>query len=133
MFEQQYCACFHTGDPDHDTLSIINKIVGLKPLGIYGNYLSSFFVPVSLSSTNSWAKNILTKENPIGQKIGRKEDCGDREDMPLYGILIPSPSYTEEPLGRSGAGVAKHVVRRRDAGAEVELYMELNLILVVFL
>ena len=53
--------------------------------------------------------------------------------MPLYGILMPSPSYTEEPLGRSGAGVAELVERRRDAGAGAELYIELNLIFVVFL
>ena len=36
--------------------------------------------------------------------------CGEREDLPLYGILIPSLSYMEDPLGRSGAGVA-HGVR----------------------
>ena len=62
-------------------------------------------------------------------------ECGDREDMPLYGILIPSPSYKEEPLGRSGAGVAGHKERGRDAGtvAELRLRKELTLILVVFL
>ena len=59
--------------------------------------------------------------------------CGDQEDLPLYGILISSPSYTEEPQGWSGAGIAKRVECRRDAGAEAELYTELNLILVVFL
>ena len=46
--------------------------------------------------------------------------CGDREDLPLYGILISSPSYREEPLGGGGAGIAEHVERRRDAGAETE-------------
>ena len=48
--------------------------------------------------------------------------CGDREDLPLYGILSPSPSYTEELLGQSGAGVAKRVERGRDAGAELYLH-----------
>ena len=47
--------------------------------------------------------------------------------MPLYGILIPSPSYTVGPLGRSGAGIAERVEGgRTDAGAK-----ELTLILVV--
>ena len=59
--------------------------------------------------------------------------CGDWGDLPLYGILILSPSYMEEPLGRSGAGVAERVECGRDAGAGAELYTELNLILVVFL
>ena len=53
--------------------------------------------------------------------------------MPLYGILILFPSYTEEPLGRSGAGIAEREERGRDPGAEAELYRELSLILVVFL
>ena len=53
--------------------------------------------------------------------------------MPLYGIFIPSPSYTEDPLGRSGAGIAEHVEHGRDAGAEAELREELTLMLVVFL
>ena len=35
------------------------------------------------------------------------DPCGDREDLPLYGILIPSPSCTEVPLRWSGTGVAK--------------------------
>ena len=59
--------------------------------------------------------------------------CGDWEDLPLYGILIPSPSCTEEPLGRSGAGVAESEESWRDTGAGVEIYQVLNLILVVFL
>ena len=59
--------------------------------------------------------------------------CGDWEDWLLHGILLPSPSCTEEPLGRSGAGIAEHVERRRDAGAKAQSYTELNLILVVFL
>ena len=53
--------------------------------------------------------------------------------MPFYGILIPSPSYREERLGRSGAGVAERVERGRDAGAEAELREELTLLLVLFL
>ena len=54
--------------------------------------------------------------------------------MPLYGILIPSPSYRVGPLGRSGAGIAERVERgQTDAGAEAELWEELTLILVVFL
>ena len=54
--------------------------------------------------------------------------------MPLYGILIPSPSYTVGPPGGSGAGIAECVeCGQRDAGAEAELWEELTLILVVFL
>ena len=59
--------------------------------------------------------------------------CGDREDLPLYGILIPSPSCTEELLGRSGAGVPESEESWRDTGAGAESYQELNLILVAFL
>ena len=59
--------------------------------------------------------------------------CGEREDLPLYGILIPSPSFTEDPLGLSGAGVAESMESWRGAGAEAESHSELNLILVVFL
>ena len=53
--------------------------------------------------------------------------------MALNGILILSPSYTEEPLGRSGAGIAEREDRGRDAGAEAELCEEIPLILVEFL
>ena len=58
---------------------------------------------------------------------------GDREDLPLYGILIPSPSCMEGPLGLSGAGVAESMESWRDTWAEAESYQELNLLLVVFL
>ena len=50
-----------------------------------------------------------------------------------YGILIPSPSCTEVPLRRSGAGVAKSKESWEDTGAGAESYQELNLLLVVFL
>ena len=54
--------------------------------------------------------------------------------MPLYGILIPSPSYTIGPLKGFVAGIAERVERgRTDARAEAELWEELTLILVVFL
>ena len=59
--------------------------------------------------------------------------CEDREDLPLYGILIPSPSCTEVPPRRSGAGVAKNKESWEDTGAGAESYQELNLLLVVFL
>ena len=58
--------------------------------------------------------------------------CEDREALPLYGILIPSPSCAEEPLDWSGAGVAESMESWRGAGAEAESYKELTLILVVF-
>ena len=63
------------------------------------------------------------------------EICGDpEEDMPLYGILIPSPSFAEGPPRGGGAGIAAGVERwRTDAGARAELWEELTLILVVFL
>jgi len=63
------------------------------------------------------------------------EVCGDREeDMPLYGILIPSPSYTVRPPGGSGAGIAQCAeCGQTDAGAEADLWEVLTLILVVFL
>ena len=56
------------------------------------------------------------------EKFNNSMLCGNRKDLPLYGILILSPSYTEEPLGWSGAGVAERVERGRDgrdAGAEL--------------
>ena len=54
--------------------------------------------------------------------------------MPLYGILIPSPSFAEGPPRGGGAGITVGAERRRvDAGAKAELWKELTLILVVFL
>jgi len=54
--------------------------------------------------------------------------------MLLYGILVPSPSYTVGPPGGSGAGIVADAERgRTDAEAEAELWEELTLILVVFL
>ena len=63
------------------------------------------------------------------------EICGDpEEDMPLYGILIPSPSFAEGPPRGGGAGIAAGAeLGRSDFGAKPELWEELNLILVVFL
>ena len=47
--------------------------------------------------------------------------------MLLYGILIPSPSYTAGPLEGIGAGIAECVeCRRTDARAEAELWEELS-------
>ena len=52
----------------------------------------------------------------------------------MYGILVPSPSYTVGPPGGIGAGIAECAEHgRMDAGAEAELWEELTLILVVFL
>ena len=45
--------------------------------------------------------------------------CGDREeDIPMYGILIPSPSYEERPPRGCGASVAAGAgCGEKDAGA----------------
>ena len=80
----------------------------------------------------------LKDKNPEQSKITRPPfnpdpDCGDLGDLLLYGILIPSSSCTEEPLGQSGAGIAERMECGRDAGAGADSYTELNLILVVFL
>ena len=47
-------------------------------------------------------------------------------------LLIPFPSYTADPPGQSGAGIAESAESWRHAGAEAELHPELALILVVF-
>ena len=52
--------------------------------------------------------------------------------MPLYGILIPSPSCAREPPRPSGAGVAESK-SLEGTRAAAESYQELNLLLVVFL
>ena len=64
-------------------------------------------------------------------KFEQKEHCGEREDLPLYGILIPSPSFPKDPPGPCGAGIAEFGESRRHA--EAELQQELYLLLVVFL
>ncbi len=46
------------------------------------------------------ASCVANLENP-------DKSCGEREDLPLYGILIPSPSFSEDPPGPYGAGIAE--------------------------
>ena len=60
-----------------------------------------------------------------GIKIGRGF-CGEREDLPLYGILIPSPSFSEDPPGPYGAGVAEYAESRRPARPGEELQQVVN-------
>ena len=65
----------------------------------------------------------------------KREKCEDwEENMPLYGILIPSPSFADGPPRGVGAGIAVGAkLGWADAGAKAELWEELTLILLVFL
>ena len=61
--------------------------------------------------------------------------CGDLAELPMYGILVQSPSFAEGPLGPRGAAGAECSERpesRRPSSPE-ELHSYINLILVVFL
>ena len=62
-------------------------------------------------------------------------ECGDLAELPMYGILVQSPSFAEAPLGPRGAAGAecsKRPESRRPSSPE-ELHSYINLILVVFL
>jgi len=59
------------------------------------------------------------------------EECLAKEMM--YGILIQSPSFTEDPPGPCGAGVAERSESERPARPAAELQHVVTLILTVFL
>ena len=61
--------------------------------------------------------------------------CGDLAELPMYGILVQSPSFAEAPLGPRGAAGAE-CSERSESGrpsSPEELHSYFNLILVVFL
>ena len=61
--------------------------------------------------------------------------CGDLAELPMYGILVQSPSFAEGPLGPRGAAGAE-CSERSESGrpsSPEELHSYFNLILVVFL
>ena len=66
---------------------------------------------------------------------GRPRPCGDLAELPMYGILVQSPSFAEAPLGPRGAAGAE-CSERSESGrpsSPEELHSYFNLILVVFL
>ena len=66
---------------------------------------------------------------------GRPRPCGDLAELPMYGILVQSPSFAGAPLGPRGAAGAECSERpesRRPSSPE-ELHSYINIILVVFL
>ena len=61
--------------------------------------------------------------------------CGDLAELPMYGILVQSPSLAEAPLGPRGAAGAE-CSERPESGrpsSPEELHSYINIVLVVFL
>ena len=61
--------------------------------------------------------------------------CGELAELPMYGILVQSPSFAEAPLGPRGAAGAE-CSERPESGrpsSPEELHLYINIILVVFL
>ena len=66
---------------------------------------------------------------------GRPRPGGDLAELPMYGILVQSPSFAEAPLGPRGAAGAE-CSERPESGrpsSPEELHSYINIILVVFL
>jgi hypothetical protein len=62
-------------------------------------------------------------------------NCGDSAELLMYGILVQSPSFLEDPLGLRGAAGAECWERpeSRRPSSPGELHSYINLTLVVFL
>ena len=43
--------------------------------------------------------------------VDNLRECGDVDELPIYGILIQSPSFLEDPLGPCGAGITRQAWR----------------------
>ena len=64
--------------------------------------------------------------------VDNLRECGDVDELPIYGILIQSPSFLEDPPGPWGAGIAERSESGRPARPG-EPHQYINLILAAFL
>ena len=71
----------------------------------------------------------------MGHEKNENRICGDLAELPMYGILVQSPSFAEASLGPRGAAGAECSERpeSRRPSSPGELHSYINLILVVFL